>query len=204
MVSRSTSRPFPGFDHVYEFRGSSAPRAFVTEVELPPGIDGPALIRGEWKPDQPLVARWTMGGKQPADVIWSTWLTVMFSQRIVDALTQRRFTGWSTYPVDVYGKDGAFVTRYHGICIHGRCGPIDGTRSTRVMREYPAGLFPISQGLLFDEASWDGSDFFIPGETAFNLVTEDVKNTIEKLKARHITFTALDQFLWGDVLPGTP
>ena len=128
----------------------------------------------------------------------------MFSQRIVDVLTLHRVTGWSTYPVDVYGKDGAFVARYHGISIHGRCGPIDGRRSTRVMREYPAGLFPVSKGFFFDEASWDGSDFFVPAGTNFKLVSAEVKKTIEKLKARHITFDALDQFLWSDLLPETP
>jgi hypothetical protein len=49
-------------------------------------------------------------------------------------------------------------------------------------------------GLLFDPASWDGSDLFMPaGKNSWKFVVQEVKEAFEKAKVRNIDFTPLDQ-----------
>ena len=38
------------------------------------------------------------------------------------------FTGWRTYDIELFGRDGVPIPGYHGLAIHGRCGPMDGLR----------------------------------------------------------------------------
>jgi hypothetical protein len=206
MGSASTSRPFPGFDHLYVVYAGGSRQAFRTEFELPAGMEVWDVQHGRVVPTGPLVARWVMGGKKPRDVIVSTWGSTIkiLSERVVQMLKDRGFTGWSTFPIDVYGPDGAYVARYHGLAVHGRCGPLDKTRTTRVLVEYPAGWFPESKGFYFDPASWDGSDFFMTEDMGFVFVTEEVMRAFKKMKALHVEFTPLHEKLWRELLPETP
>lgn len=205
MGSASTSRPFPGFDHLYELSPGGSRQEFITQVDLPAGMDPWDILRGRVVPPEPLVARWALGGKKPRDVILSTAVHfTIFSERVVQMLEERGFTGWSTYPIDVYGKDGAYVARYHGLAVHGRCGPLDNTRTTRVVLEYPGGPFPASKGIYFDPSSWDGSDFFMTEDKGFVFVTEEVMRAFKTMKFLHIEFTRLTEYIWGDLLPETP
>jgi hypothetical protein len=104
------------------------------------------------------------------------------------------FTGWRTYPVHLYAKDGARIPGYHGLAIHGRCGPLDDSRSVQLDTIYPGGVFPKWYGLYFDEETWDGSDLFMTSsEQAWIFVVEAVKRAFEKAKLTNVEFTALDQ-----------
>jgi hypothetical protein len=205
MGSASVSRPFPGFEHLYELSPGGSRQEFITQVEVPAGIEPWDLEHGRVVPPGPLVARWVLGGKKPRDVIVSTAVHfTILSERVVQMLKERGFTGWSTYPIDVYGKDGAYVARYHGLAVFGRCGPLDPTRTTRVLVEYPTGWLPRSKGMYFDPVSWDGSDFFMTEDKGFVFVTEEVMRAFKKMKALHIEFTRLTEFTWSDLFPETP
>ncbi|MFL5345942.1 MAG: hypothetical protein ACJ8AT_14220 [Hyalangium sp.] len=104
------------------------------------------------------------------------------------------FTGWSLYDVSVRDKQGQVIPGYSGLAFTGRCGNIDYTRSVEVPRIYPAGVFPVRKGLLFDPASWDGSDLFMPAEfVGWKFVVEEVKTAFERAKVRNVEFTPLDQ-----------
>jgi len=52
-------------------------------------------------------------------------------------------------------------------------------------------MIKIWMGLYFDEASWDGSDVFRPLGTAHVLVTQRVKDLLEKSKMTNLRFEAL-------------
>jgi hypothetical protein len=92
-------------------------------------------------------------------------------------------------------KQGQTVPGYGGLAVTGRCGNLDDSMSVQVPRIYPGGIFPVLKGLLFDPASWDGSDFFMPAQRfSFVFVVEAVKKAFERAKIRNVKFTPLDQF----------
>ena len=193
---KSTSREFPGFSHIY-LSGETRAAAFRVSLDLK-GDQNFALTRGEYRPDEPLVCVRYMGKKVPSDVIWTGWAVLqLFSDRVVEILRQHGFTGWSTYPVEVRGKDGEVFPGYHGMAFPGRCGPIDKSRSPLVREPEPDDAFAQHKGMYFDQDTWDGSDLFMSSDgTGFVFITEAVKRAFEKAKVKNISFTPLDEVLW--------
>lgn len=159
-------------------------RYFVADIDL--GDEDPwAVTRGEI-PVASATAAWFMGAAQP-----EAWIETgavhpnLFSPALVLALRQIGATGWATYPVALTGKWDEPLATYYGLVVHGRCGPIDESRSVRVVREYPAGRFTRLRGLFFDESSWDGSDFFMPRDrTGWIFVTRRIRDVIAA-RVRH-------------------
>lgn len=190
MASQSAPRAFPGFDQVFVVReGRGSP--FCVDLEFPVD-DSRLLTRGEIAtPKDALVARWSMGGKAPTDVIWTTSAhPIIVHARVVDLLLDHRFTGWGTYPVEVYGRSGEVHPDYHGLIFRGRCGLIDHSKSEEVMRQMPAKVVPFLRGLYFDTETWDGSDFFMPGVEKWRLITGDVARVVLGAKVRGIYLEA--------------
>ena len=110
---------------------------------------------------------------------------------MVSSLQEAGISGWSTYPVELFGKQGEPLGTYHGLIVHGRCGAVDKSRSVRTTKEFPGGVFPIWRGLYFDEDSWDGSDIFMPSdETGWVFVTTRAKEVFAEC-AKNVCFTAL-------------
>jgi hypothetical protein len=102
-------------------------------------------------------------GRKPLDYVGATFATIrLVSQRLLDLLNREGFTGWSSYPVRLYGKDDEPPPGYAGLAIRGRSGPIDVSRSVAGEKVGPGGSVPIWRGLYFDPATWDGSDIFAP------------------------------------------
>lgn len=191
---QSTSRQFPGFTHIYELSDAFLTRPLRATAELVLG-EPFALTRGERRPKEPLAFVHRMGGKVPSDVIWTGYVVIhIFADRVVELLRQKGFTGWSTYPVEVRGKDGEVFPGYHGMSFPGRCGPIENARSTIVYEQMPGGVFPRHKGIFFAPETWDGSDFFMPSDgSGFVFVTEAVKEAFEKAKVKNVCFSRLDE-----------
>lgn len=143
-----------------------------------------------------------MGRKKPSDVIRTTAaVAVLVSDRVIDILKDSQFSGWRTYPINLFGKDSAHIPGYHGLAVPGRCGPIDDSQSVKIDKIYPGGIFPAWRGLFFDPATWDGSDVFMPaGEGGWILVVEAVKLAFEKAKVTNVLFTPLDEVGRADLL----
>jgi hypothetical protein len=195
MDSRSTSKAFPGFDRIFSLGGPGNSRAFRGDINLE--VDEVfGLTRAEMPPSHPVIAEWAMGRSKPVEVIWTTMGTVIVvADSVVQLLRSHGFTGWSQYEVSVRDKQGQLISGYSGLSVTGRCGNIDHTRSIQVPRIYPAGIFPVWKGLLFDPASWDGSDFFMPTQRfGFVFVVDEVKKAFERAKIRNVRFTSLEQF----------
>lgn len=193
MASQLDSRPFPGFSRIHRLYETGSSRAFRATLDLS-NEEILALLDGEARRNTPIHGRWVMGGSKPQDVIWTTWaLPVLMSERVVNVLREGHFSGWDVAPVELRGKAGELLPTYYFLCIHGRCGPIDKSRSAKLDKIYPGGVFPVLLGLYFDEASWDGSDVFLATGTGIKFVVEEVKRAFEKAKVKNVRFEPADQ-----------
>jgi hypothetical protein len=194
MVSKSTSKQFPGFDRIFSLGESGSSKAFRGRMAVE--TDGFGLVRAEVHPVHPVTVEWAMGSAEPGEVIWATHaVPIIIADSVVQLLRTRGFTGWSLYPVSVQNKQKEPVPAYSGLAVTGRCGDLEHSMSAEVPRIFPGGIFPVWKGLFFDPASWDGSDFFMPTQRfGFVFVVEEVKRAFERAKIRNVTFTPLDQF----------
>jgi len=144
-----------------------------------------------------------MIGRKPMDLV-TTSLVVLYlvSDRIIQAFTDVGITGWSTYPVMLWDKRGNEIPGYHGLTVTGRSGPIDDSRSVRMLRD-PATDPTVDAGapywawvgLFFKEESWDGSDIFIaknPTEiSGYMIVNTRVRDLLINMKATNILLRPL-------------
>ena len=185
---------FPGFAHLFTVRSSGGSRQFRAAIDLGDADD--LAVARDAMPVGRARARWAMGSAKPGEIVWTTSaFTVLLSPALVDALRQAGVSGWSTYPVELSGKDGATFGTYRGLVVHGRCGPID--RSSR-KAPAPAGPASVVKGLFFDEGTWDGSDIFMPGDdTAFVFFTERAKDLLAA-RGRGLTITSLMEWTIPD------
>ena len=190
------TRGFPGFDNIYRLGDPVLNAHFRGRMEA----ESDTLLdvdRGEMIPEQPIPVRHDAGGK-PRDVIWTTWaIPVVVSERVIDLLRASGFTGWATYPVTVYDRDGATLDGYRGLSTSGRCGPLDYSRSEPVSVPVPGGGEGLQyRGKYFDPASWDGSDFFLPSSGfGGRFVVAAVKRAFEDAKIRNVDFERLSEAL---------
>lgn len=166
-------------------------------VLLGESVDDMALARGDALPDEPLICRHHMGGR-PRDLVGTGYGTVdLLSDRVISILRDSGFTGWKTFPVEVYGKRGERIEGYHGFSVTGRCGPIDWSKGKKVRKPPPVPWgegYDAWVGMYFDPATWDGSDIFVPEETAYTIMVERVVTALKKAKVTNMTFKPLTEF----------
>jgi hypothetical protein len=152
-----------------------------------------SLFSGEWQPPEPLILDAVMGGKI-ADFLWSTTLlSICISQRVLEILEQNHFTGWSTYPVKVYGRDEQLLSGYHGFAVNSWAGERDFSRSQIVDKppRVPEGKpYRVYRGFYFDEKKWDGSDIFRVS-LAYIIVSKHVQEAIIRAKITNVRFMPL-------------
>lgn len=182
---------------VYVF--DSAGRRTALHVDVQEEIEEPwDVFRGSVVPKTPLTFHRHSCSK-PMDRIASTWVALeLVSDRVVQTLRAGAFTGWSTYPVRVFGKDKREIPGYHGWSVTGRCGPIDRSLSQKIWADptVPGGEASYKwKGLLFDPRTWDGSDIFCPKGTTFTFVTERVRDALERAKLTNIELEPITENL---------
>jgi len=137
-----------------------------------------------------------MGGS-PDDFLWAGLTPlVCISQRVVDLLEENQFTGWSTYPVEVYDRHGEKLPGYHGLAITGSAGREDLSRSqiiTKPARTPTSKPYDVYRGLYFDESKWDGSDIFCILGTSTKVVTQSVQAAFVRAKVNNVRFERLTE-----------
>lgn len=143
--------------------------------------------RGEARPATPVRLTWGRGGGTPSDAIWITVRGLVASPRLLGVLV--RFTGWTTYPVEVIDKSGAPVEGYSGIAITGRCGAALYDRSRIERSLHRIGTDYI--GLYFDLESWDGTDLFYPSVGPGPIVAANLAKALRKSKISNVFLEAL-------------
>ena len=157
-----------------------------------PGRDDFRIYTGEQQPREPIILKGYMGGTVH-DVLRSGMVCIFcVSRRVVDLLAENRFTGWSTYPVKVYNRNGQPLNDYFGLSVTSWVGRIDFSRSQVVTKARVSGGPPIQfhVGLYFDEGNWDGSDIFrINGSTT--IMTRAVRDAFVRAKIGNIEFESL-------------
>ena len=146
----------------FKLSASTGHVAYCGTLQIPPPTTATDLHRGRVKPEVRLVMRHNVGGPLRDFIITGYAVPVVVSDKVVAVLSGLGCSGWDTFPVEVYDKTGELVDGFHGFAVRGACGAIDWSRSEPVPITRPTGDYPSLKGMLFDEASWDGSDVFCP------------------------------------------
>ena len=164
-----------------------------------------AAEKGELEPTQPLRFHHDQGSRLK-DVIGTTSATLLFSDRFVAVLAGGGFSGWRTYPVEVFDAHGDIVPGYHGLVVTGGSGPLVDSLSP-VMEAPPVvqgGKVPLLRiGIRFHSESWDGSDVFRPSGTTYTLVTQEVRDALVAAKVTKLDLkriTEIETLVDGDEL----
>ncbi len=135
------------------------------------------LRRGEYTPASPFTMK-VSEGKRFYDLVGfqdtSNWA---ISEKLYSLLIQYKITGWKAFELEI--KD--VELKYYGFQITGRCGEL-------IDPDEP-GFYT---GLKFDISSWDGSDFFCPGESVVTLCTQKVKEILVGNKISNCEITDIN------------
>lgn len=136
-----------------------------------------ALIQGKLRPKEPITFRHVLG-RTPRDLLATTLPgRYLLSDRIVSAMKDAKFTGWTTYPVKITRKRGEDIHGYHGFSVTGRCNPLDWPKSLNQSRSSP---------------HWDGSDIFLVQERDLIGITERVYSVLKALHPSNMEFVRAD------------
>ncbi len=150
------------------------------------------LFYGSAQPPEPIKFI-PQSGKQATDVLWSSYPPLFcISQKVVDIFLENKFTGWGTYPVEVYDHEHNVITGYYGFSIKSYAGAQDFSRSPRVMKTWSPHHEPSAFyiGTYFDESMWDGSDIFRI-QYAVIIVNKAIVQTFKQNKITNVRFTPL-------------
>lgn len=195
------------FRDVYDLRGWARRDALHVE---PRGdvSDSYEIARGDVEVRTPLIFDQMVGcsGDAICDLVTTSLVDVrIVSGRLLAALGP--FSGWGAFPVEVYDKRGKYVPDLHGLKTTGRCGSIDNSRSQpewRPPRAKGGMAYRVWVGLYCDSQTWDGSDLFMPLDTALILVREPVKASLERAGITNVRFVRATEFERGPVEMGLP
>jgi hypothetical protein len=157
------------------------------DLNVPSKSDATELLRGQWLPDQPLLAIPSLGSRL-GDLVGTGWAGLYLASSTFQAAL-KRFSGWKTYAIDPVGT-AERLKGFDGLAITGRFGPIDE------IWEDPAisGRF----GMYVDPETWDGSDVFIAGNRTGIYVIEAVADALAE---RELTNVVLEQELSLEAAP---
>ena len=182
---------FPGFADLFSISDPVASRPYRGEIDR--GELAVDLSRAEASTDHPIIVSWAMGSPEPGDIVWTTYAApLIVHTRVIDLLAHHKFTGWTTYPVEVHTKSDRLVPDYFGLSITGRCGRVDLSRSAIEIQEYPGGWIPHFRGHYFIPDTWDGSDLFMEAPdqlgrvSTWRMMTGTLKRALAKAKVKNI------------------
>jgi len=163
--------------------------------ELPTDEQAWQRFRGQLKPAEPLRLGAYCGGYL-SDFLWTAFPPlVCVSQRVVELLRDSDVSGWSLYPVEVFGRRREPLPGYHGFSVIGPECARDRSRSQVVDKRPPAPGgrgYQVYRGLYFYEKEWDGSDFFRVRDTA-TVVTEKVYRLFKRAKVTNVLLVPLPE-----------
>ncbi len=152
-------------------------------------MDDDRLLKGDYKNfNFPIVCRQEYG-KKLADMIGTGYPSLyLISRKMKTLLEENHLTGWKTFDVLVLDKKGNTVEGYWGLSITGKCGRIDYRKCQIIEKKMiPGGpLGRYYQGLYIGLDTWDGSDFFIPEESAWIILTKKAAGMLKEAGLTHL------------------
>lgn len=132
-------------------------------------------------------------GSIAEDVLWTQLIRpVCVSNRVTRILTGNAIRGWSTYPVEVYDKEGDLLPNYLGFAVTGAACAADYSLSSVIEKQPPSPRgrsYEVYRGLYFDVDEWDGSDMFWVG--GVRVVVQKVRELFEQEGVKNVRFTPL-------------
>ena len=138
-------------------------------------------------------------GKRYYDILHIGYVTLfLVSDRFLEVLETNHFTGWKSYPVRLFEKNGTEVFGYNGFSVTGKAGKIDWEKSEVVQIPGPIDetvTYPYYKGALIDMSEWDGSDIFMPSNSWRKFITEPVYKALKKAKMTNIKFEKATEIL---------
>lgn len=147
--------------------------------------------------------RKSYGGKKMTDFMNSGWGGVLspVSDKVVGLLTENNITGWETYPIQVFDKNGVEIHGYHGFSITGRCRDLDlSLLKERIEYQYCASgpICYYYKGIPIDLSSWDGSDIFLLAGTGHMFMHKKVFSLFKKNKITNCEYINITDFVITD------
>lgn len=151
-------------------------------------VDFYGLLTGDVRPDLPIRFKCVRKGLEPDILAAGSPTLLLTSARLSELLMRERFSGWTTYEVDISCKP-SLTTKYLGLTVTGRSGPIDDA-SSEAMILPPADPTrrPLRRwrGLFFDPRTWDGSDVFLADGSLWVFVTERVAEAVRSANLSNV------------------
>lgn len=150
-------------------------------------VDHSKLIKGDYTGiDFPVIFKQKYGNK--LHDILDTGIVGLFliSDRMKTILEENKLTGWKTFLIKIYDKNGSEIVGYHGLSITGRCGPTSFEKSEIIEKKLvPTGpACKYYKGISIDK--WDGMDFFSPDKKYRTFVTKKAADILTKSKLTNL------------------
>lgn len=163
-------------------------------------FDAYPILRGQAKPNTPPAFE-VAGGDRVVDLVGTGYAGVyLISPAFRDLLTANAFTGWDTVEAILEGDTSNVLTGFRLLTVTGRAGPIEDSRSQRAILRAPSDGSSQSgwRGLLFDPETWDGSDLFLPLNTAHIIARANVREAIMATRLSNVAFERITEVerLW--------
>ena len=131
-------------------------------------------------------------GKRYYDILHIGYASLfLVSDRFLEVLETNHFTGWKSYPVRLFEKNGKEIFGYNGFSVTGKAGKIDWEQCEIVQRPGPIDetvTYPYRKGIPIDMSQWDGSDIFMAINYWGYFITEPVYKALKKAKITNILF----------------
>lgn len=125
-------------------------------------------------------------GIRAFDLIGTGYAVItIVSEHFLDVLRRCAATGWRSVLVRIELKDARELNGYSWLIVDGRSGPVDDRLSVAGEPE------PWLKGMCFDPDSWDGSDLFVPRDTAAICMVERVRDQLVASGVSNVRLTRL-------------
>lgn len=133
-------------------------------------------------------------GSQLRDVLDTGFVSLfLISNKLKLFLETNNIKGYDTFQIDIRAKDNSHIADYWGLSITGKCGAVDFGKSdiTEKQLVYGAPKLRNYMGLHIGLEKWDGSDIFTPDKHLGIIVTNELREKLEKGKFTNIRFNNL-------------
>jgi hypothetical protein len=188
------------YKKIYTFFDPISNRAFRGSIFDFSKAD-PSISRGEKPLDNVVEVFYSMGEINPKDIIWTTNAhPLILSEVVIEIFTKNNFSGWDTYPVQVFDKNRKELKKkYFGLVINGRADYVDFRRSELISKKIGFNYAPHVKGRYFNNDKWDGTDFFMEYPdldnkiNMFRYCTDRVYKSLKKNKITNLNFENLTE-----------
>lgn len=164
------------------FDFGSKPASSTVQAHLvDTNIDHLKLIKGDYTGIEfPVVFKQEYGSKLYDLLDTGHAGFLLISDRMKSVLEENKLTGWKTFPIKLYDKEGEEILGYHGFSVIGKCGPTN-YKNCEIIKKRLVPKGPLCQyykGVTID--TWDGNDFVTPEGTYETFITRKAADILKK------------------------